>query len=97
MLRAITRSLFLYGKVSVTVNRARAAQRLAEKIIGIAKQNNLMARRKVESLMGEKAITSWIFKNVPERFEGRAGGCTRVVRTGFRRGDAATLAVLELL
>ncbi|MBI5399835.1 50S ribosomal protein L17 [Candidatus Saganbacteria bacterium] len=97
MLRAIVRSLFLSGKVSVTVARAKEARRLAEKIIAVAKQNNLTARRQVESIMGERAITTWIFKNAPERFEGRAGGCTRLVRTGFRRGDAAPMAVLELL
>ena len=97
LLRAIVRALFLHGKVEVTVPRAKQARRLAEKLIAIAKKNDLWARRQVESIMGNKAITTWICKTTPERFEGRSGGCTRIVRSGSRRGDAAPMAILELL
>ena len=97
LLRSIVRSLFLYGRVSVTLPRAKEARKLAEKLITISKGNNLTARRQVESVMGEKKITTTIFKTFPERFEGRAGGYPRITRTGFRKGDAAPMAVLELL
>ncbi len=97
MLRAIVRSLFMHGRVKVTLPRAKEARKLAEKLINISKTNNLFARRKVESVLGEKEIVSEIFKTFPERFEGRAGGFTRIVKTGFRKGDAAPMAVLELL
>jgi large subunit ribosomal protein L17 len=97
MLRSIVRSLFLHGRVESTVARAKEASRLAEKLIALSKRNDLAARRQVESIMGEKAIVSHIFKNFPERFEGRAGGCTRLIRTGFRRGDSAPKAILELI
>ncbi len=97
MLKAIVRSLFLYGQVKVTLTRAKEAKRLAEKLIAVSKKNNLFARRKVESVMGEKKIVSHIFKSFPERFEGRAGGFTRIIKTGFRKGDAAPMAILELL
>ena len=97
MLKAIVRALFLYDKVEVTLTRAKEARRMAEKLITAAKKNNLSARRKVESVMGEKMIVTHIFKTFPERFEGRAGGFTRIVKTGFRKGDAAPMAILELL
>jgi large subunit ribosomal protein L17 len=97
LLRSIVRSLFLYGKVSVTVTRAKEAKKMAEKLITLSKTNTLHARRRVESVMGQKQIVSHIFKTYPDRFEGRPGGYTRVVRTGFRKGDAAQMAVLELL
>ncbi|MBN2057553.1 MAG: 50S ribosomal protein L17 [Candidatus Saganbacteria bacterium] len=97
MLKSIVRSLFLHGKVNVTLARAKQARRLAEKLIAISKTNSLAARRQVESIMGEKAITSTIFKTIPDRFEGRAGGYTRIIKTGSRKGDAAPMAVLELL
>lgn len=97
MLKSIVRSLFLYGKVKVTLTRAKEARKIAEKVITIAKTNDLFSRRKAESIFGERAIVSKIFKTVPERFEGRAGGYTRIVKTGFRRGDAAPMALLELL
>ncbi|MFH1542176.1 MAG: 50S ribosomal protein L17 [bacterium] len=97
LLRSIVRSLFLHDKVAVTVARAKEARRMAEKMITLTKKNTLFARRQVESLMGEKAIVTKIFKTFPERFEGRAGGYTRITKTGFRRGDAASMAILELL
>jgi large subunit ribosomal protein L17 len=93
----MVRSLFLHGRVESTLTRAKEASRLAEKLIALSKRNNLPARRQVESVMGERKIVSHIFKSFPERFEGRAGGCTRIIRTGFRRGDSAPMAILELL
>ena len=97
MLRAIVRSLFLYGRVEVTVARAKEARRMAEKLIAISKKNDLFARRKVESVLGEKMIVSLIFRTIPARFEGRAGGYTRIIKSGFRKGDAAPKAILELV
>jgi large subunit ribosomal protein L17 len=97
MLKAIVRSLFLYDRVEVTLTRAKEARRVAEKLITQTKKNNLSARRKVESFLGEKETVTRIFKIFPERFEGRAGGYTRIVKTGFRKGDAAEMAILELL
>ncbi len=97
MLKSIVRSLFIYEKVEVTLTRAKEARKIAEKVITISKTNDLFSRRKVESIFGERAIVTKIFKTMPERFEGRAGGYTRIVKTGFRRGDAAPMALLELL
>ena len=97
MLRSLVRSLFLSGRIKVTLTRAKEARRLAEKLIALSKQNNLNSRKRVASLLGENKPPSNIFKTFPERFEGRAGGFTRIVKTGFRRGDAAPMAILELL
>ncbi len=97
LLRSIVRALFLNDKIEVTVTRAKEARRMAEKLITISKQNNLSARKEVMKAMGDTKIVTHIFKTFPERFEGRAGGYTRIIRTGFRKGDAAPLAILELL
>ncbi len=97
MLRSIVRSLFIHGKVSVTIDRAKAARRLAEKLITAAKKNDLSARRKLEAFFGENKVVTEVFKTFPERFEGRPGGYTRITKTGFRVGDAASLACLELI
>ena len=97
LLKSIVRSLFIYDKVKVTLTRAKEARKMAEKLITACKANNLSARRKVESVMGEKKIVTQIFKTFPERFEGRAGGYTRITKIGQRRGDAAPMALLELL
>ncbi len=97
MLRSIVRSLFLHGRVESTVTRAKEARRMAEKLIAFSKRNDVHARRQVESTLGERKIVTHVFKTFPERFEGRAGGFTRIIKTGFRKGDAAPMAILELL
>jgi len=97
MLRSIVRSLFIHGRVELTLPRAKEARRMAEKLISASKRNSLTARRRVESALGEKEVVSLIFKTFPERFEGRAGGFTRIIKRGFRKGDAAPMAILELI
>jgi len=97
MLRAIVRSLFLNERVEVTLTRAKAARIMAEKVIATTKTNDLHSRRKAMKVLADGKLVSRIFKTFPERFEGRAGGFTRIIRSGFRRGDSAPLAVLELL
>jgi large subunit ribosomal protein L17 len=97
LLSSIVRALFIHGKVRVTLARAKEARRLAERLIAQSKENNLVARRKVESALREKDLVTRIFKTFPERFEGRSGGFTRIIKTGFRNGDAAPMALLELL
>jgi large subunit ribosomal protein L17 len=97
MLVSIVRSLFINGKVTVTVARAKEARRLAEKLITVSKANDLNARRKVESALREKAIVTRIFKTFPEKYEGRSGGYTRITKIGSRTGDAAPMALLELI
>ena len=97
MLRSIVRALFINGKVEVTATRAKEARRMAERLITAVKKNDLNARRKLESALAEKKLVTRIFKTIPERFEGRAGGYTRITKTGFRLGDAAPKAMLELI
>jgi len=97
LLRSIVRALFINGKVKVTLERAKEARRMAEKLITAAKDNDLNGRRKVEKVLAERKLVTQIFKTFPERFEGRAGGYTRIIKIGRRTGDAAPLALLELL
>lgn len=97
MLASLARSLFQYGKIKTTETRAKEARRLAEKIITLCKKNDLSSRRRVFSYLRDRNLVGRIFKEFPQRFEGRAGGFTRVIKAGLRVGDAAPLAVLELV
>jgi large subunit ribosomal protein L17 len=97
LLRSIVRALFLSGRVKVTLTRAKEARRMAERVITAAKKNDLNARRKVEKIMCERRLVTTIFKTIPERYEGRPGGYTRIIKVGSRLGDAAPMAVLELI
>jgi large subunit ribosomal protein L17 len=97
LLRSIVRALFISGKVKITLARAKQARRMAERLITATKSNDLSGRRKVEKVMADRKLVTQIFKTFPERFEGRPGGYTRIIRTGFRIGDSAPMAILELL
>ncbi|MGB9613476.1 MAG: 50S ribosomal protein L17 [Candidatus Margulisiibacteriota bacterium] len=97
LLRSMVKSLFKHGKIRVTLTRAKEVRKMAEKLITFTKANDLYARRKVEKVLADRKLVSQIFKTFPERFEGRAGGYCRITKIGFRRGDAAPLALLELL
>lgn len=97
LLRSIVRSLLLHGQVKVTVTRAKEARKMAERVITAAKNNTLHSRRQVESVLHDRALVRQIFKTIPERFEGRPGGYTRITRIGRRQGDASPLALLELV
>lgn len=96
LLRSLTRSLLERGKITLTLKRAKETQKMAEKIIALGKYDTIAARRRVASLLGKDDLTKKIFSELATRFEGKAGGFTRVIKAGFRKGDAAPLAVLEL-
>ena len=97
LLKSLVAALFKHGKITTTFMRAKAAQRLAEKIITLAKKGNLHARRRAIAKVSDPEAVKLIFEEAPERFEGKPGGYTRVTRVGFRRGDNAPQAVLELI
>ncbi|MBU1027304.1 MAG: 50S ribosomal protein L17 [Candidatus Margulisbacteria bacterium] len=97
LIRSMVRSLYIHGRIEVTLTRAKEVRKMAEKYIAISKKNDLNARRKMEKFLGEKKVVTQVFKTFPERFEGRPGGFTRIIKTGFRKGDAAPLAILELV
>lgn len=97
MLRCIVMSLFTYGKVNVTVTRAKEARKMAEHIITLTKQGDVPSRRKVFSILRDRDMIKKIFTEYPARFEGRAGGYTRIIKVAPSRGDNAPKALLELV
>ena len=97
LLRSIVRALFLNGRVKVTLTRAKEARRMAERLITASRGGDLNSRRRVERVLTDRKLVTQIFKSFPERFEGRAGGYTRIIKIGPRLGDAAPMAMLELL
>ncbi|MDI6758412.1 MAG: 50S ribosomal protein L17 [Candidatus Omnitrophota bacterium] len=95
-LKSMLVSLFTYQSIKTTLLRAKAARILAEKLISLAKENTLMARRQADSLLGDKKLVSLLFNEIGPRFINRAGGYTRIIKLGLRRGDNAMMAILEL-
>ncbi len=97
MLRSIVRSLFIHGRVETSVHRAKEARKMAEKLITFAKYGTIQSRRKVFDVMRDRDLIKRMFAELPVRFEGRAGGYTRIVKVAAHTGDNAPMAVLELV
>ena len=97
MLRQLVTDLLEKGKIKTTVTRAKEVQPIAEKMITLAKKGDLAAYRQVLSYMTKEDTAKKLFDEIGPKYADRTGGYTRVVRIGFRRGDAAEIAYLELV
>jgi large subunit ribosomal protein L17 len=99
LLKGLVSALFRHDKVVTTVPKAKEARRLADKLITLACRDHgqLAARRRVLRYVTDPDLVKHLFDEVAPRFAGRAGGYTRVLRAGLRRGDGAEMAVLELV
>ena len=97
MLRAMTTYLLEEGQIKTTVSRAKEVAPLAEKMITLAKKNDLAAYRQVLSFLTKEDVAKKLFDQIGPKYATRDGGYTRVVRIGPRRGDAAEMAVIQLV
>ena len=97
MLRAMTTYLLENGQITTTVTRAKEVAPMAEKMITLAKQSNLAAYRQALSYLTKEDVAKKLFDKIGPQYADRNGGYTRVTRLGPRRGDAAEMAILELV
>jgi len=97
LLRNLVTSLLLKERIETTVAKAKAARPLAENLITLGKRGDLHARRQAASYLLSPDALRTLFGDIAKRYASRPGGYTRIVRTGWRKGDGADLAVLELV
>ena len=97
MLRQLTTDLLEKGRIETTVTRAKEVQPIAEKMITLGKKNGLANYRKALSYITKEDVANKLFKEIAPKYADRNGGYTRVTRIGPRRGDAAEMAVIELV
>ncbi len=97
MLRNIVTSLLEHERIVTTVPKAKEARRIAEKMITLGKRGDLHARRQALSYIRTKEIVAKLFDELSEQYADRQGGYTRIIRTGTRYGDAAPMAIVELV
>ncbi|NMA87427.1 MAG: 50S ribosomal protein L17 [Tissierellia bacterium] len=97
MLRNQVTSLFEHGRIETTVHKAKETQRMAEKMITLAKRGDLHARRQVLAYIYDETVVTKLFEEIAPQYEDRNGGYTRVLKLGPRRGDGAEMAILELV
>ncbi|MGD0335858.1 MAG: 50S ribosomal protein L17 [Candidatus Omnitrophota bacterium] len=93
---SLARNLLIHQSIKTTLSKARAARPLAEKLISLAKENTLSAKRRAFSILSDHTLVSRLFTETGPLFEKRNSGYTRIITLGPRRGDNATLALLEL-
>lgn len=96
-LRNIVTSLLKHGQIETTEARAKELNSLAEKMITLGKQGDLAARRQVMEFLLDETVVKELFENIAPKYADRQGGYTRIMKTGYRRGDAAEMVLVQLV
>lgn len=97
MLRAMVTFLLEKGRIETTVTRAKEVRAMAEKMITIAKDPTLANKRLVFAFVTKESVCKKLFDEIAPKYAERNGGYTRIIKTGARRGDAAEMAIIELV
>ncbi len=95
--RNMVTSLFRYERIETTKAKAKEVQRMAEKMVTRAKVDAVHSRRMIARDISDKAVLAKLFTDIAPLFAQRNGGYTRILKTGYRQGDAAEMAILELV
>lgn len=97
LMRNLVTALFEHERIRTTLAKAKESRRFADRMVTFALKNTLAARRQVGRFIQDKTVLKKLFDVIGPRFVGRPGGFTRVLRLGPREGDAAEMALLELV
>ncbi len=97
MLRGMVTYLLENGQIETTVTRAKEVRAMAEKMITIAKKNDLHAKRQVLAYVTKEDVAKKLFDEIAPSYAERNGGYTKIIKTGPRRGDAAEMAIIQLV
>ena len=97
MLRNMVTSLIEHERIVTTVPKAKEARKMAERVITLGKKGGLHNVRLAQRIVKDRQLLQQIFGELKTRYASRTGGYTRLMRGGFRKGDAADVAILELM
>ena len=97
MLRAMVTYLFENGKIETTVTRAKEVRSMAEKMVTLGKKEDLHSKRQVFSYITKETVAKKVIDEYGPKYADRNGGYTRIIKIGARRGDAAEMAIIELV
>ncbi|MDA2921915.1 50S ribosomal protein L17 [Patescibacteria group bacterium AH-259-L07] len=97
LLRNLSAGLILNGKIKTTEAKAKTVRPIAERLITHAKENNINNYRRINAYLQNREATKKLLEEIGPRYRERPGGYTRIIKTGQRRGDAAHMAVIELV
>ena len=97
MLRAMVTYLLENGKIETTVTRAKEVAAMTEKMISLGKAGDLHSKRQVFAYVTKESVAKKLFDDIAPSYNGRNGGYTQIVKIGPRRGDAAEMAIIQLV
>lgn len=97
LFRGMLTSLFQHERIETTEVKAKELRGLADKMITLAKRGDLHARRQVLAYIMDEDVVTKLFSDIAAKYVDRQGGYTRVIKTGYRKGDNAPLAIIELV
>lgn len=97
MFRNMAVALIKHEQITTTLPKAKELRPVVEKLITLGKRGDLHARRQAFALLRDETIVSKLFSTIAERYKSRQGGYSRVLKAGVRYGDAANMAVIELI
>ena len=97
MLHNMVTSLIRHERITTTIPRAKEARRMADRVITLGKRGGVHNVRLAQRIVKDRELLQKVFGELKDRYAKRAGGYTRIMRAGFRKGDAAEVAVLELV
>ena len=97
MFRIMVTDLLRHGQIKTTVAKAKAIRPLTEKMVTLGKGGTLHDRRQAAAFITDKSVLKAVFDDIAPRFQERNGGYTRITRLGVRPGDAAEMALIELI
>ncbi|HIE33089.1 MAG TPA: 50S ribosomal protein L17 [Thermodesulfobacteriaceae bacterium] len=97
MMRNQVTDLLRYGRITTTLAKAKELRRVADRMITLAKRGDLASRRRALAVIRDKAVVRKLFTELREKYMDRPGGYTRIIKIGPRRGDAAMMAIVELV
>ena len=97
ILRAMVTFLLENGKIETTVTRAKEVRSMAEKYITLAKDSSLHSKRQAMAFITKESVVNKLYNEIAPKYADRNGGYCRIIKTGPRRGDAAEMAIIELI
>jgi len=97
MFANLAAALIKHEQITTTLPKAKDLRPVVEKLITLGKRGGLHARRQALAVLKDAKLAEKLFSTLAERYRARAGGYTRVLRSGFRHGDAAAMAIIELV
>jgi large subunit ribosomal protein L17 len=95
--RNMVTSLLQHERIFTTVPKAKELRKFAESMVTLGKRGDLHAKRQALAFIREKAVVYKLFDELAQRYQDRPGGYTRIIKVGFRRGDAAPMCIIELV